>query len=207
MEKATVQTTINTLVSGLANLVLPTTPPNIESVTASLAAQVVGFAPPATTVQVHVAVTAVQSNSLSYTWQPDTGAAGLNPSNSATVPLVLPPTNSAVIAYVLVSDGYGGYAVGTLNFAARDQVLFSGFVADTNGNNIANAQVSVNGQVTWTSRPRVTSPLAPATRTQVLVRPIICSRCLRFGVPTGRGLVFKSPMALGRFCNWPTTRF
>jgi hypothetical protein len=150
MEKATVQTSINTLVSGLANLVLPTTPPNIENVTASLAGQVVSFAPPTATVQIHVAVTAVHSNSLSYTWQPDTGAGGLNPSNSATVPLVLPPTNSAVIAYVLVSDDYGGYAVGTLNFAARDQVLFSGFVADTNGNNIANAQVSVNGQVTST---------------------------------------------------------
>ncbi|HVM48006.1 MAG TPA: carboxypeptidase regulatory-like domain-containing protein [Candidatus Acidoferrum sp.] len=150
LEQATVQMTIDTTVTGLANLVLPTMPPQIESVTASLAGQTVSYAPPSATVQVHAAVVSPYSGSLNYTWQPDTGAAGLTLSNSDTVPLLLPPTNSPVIAYVLVSDGYGGYAVGTLNFLAQDQVAFSGFVADTNGNSIADAQVTVNDQATLT---------------------------------------------------------
>jgi hypothetical protein len=150
MEQAMVQTSIDTTVTGVANLVLPTTPPSIQSVTVSLGGQTVSFAPPGATVQVQAAVSAFESSSLNFTWQPDTGAGGLTLSNSDTVPLVLPPTNSLVIAYVLVSDGYGGYAVGTLNFVAQDEVSFSGFVTDTNGNSIANAQVSVNGLATLT---------------------------------------------------------
>ena len=160
-EAASISTNINTAVTGLANLVLPNTPPVIHSVAAFLGGQVVNYAPTGATVQVQINVTDAENDALHFAWLPQAGADDLVSVDSSNISLTLPATTGLIRLLVQARDGHGGYAHSEFDLNVVDQLAFSGFVRDTNGPVIANAVIQVNSYSTLSDSNGFFSLLLP----------------------------------------------
>jgi hypothetical protein len=149
-EAALVSMQIDTTVTGLADLVLPVSPPVIQSVQAFLNGQAVTFAPTNAIVQIQVQASDPQGFPLNYSWDSGPGASGLVDADSPNVSLTLPAANGRVELFVEVGDGYGGYANTNFVMGAGDQFQFNGYVTDTNGDYLTDAEVNIGGIETET---------------------------------------------------------
>ncbi|MEJ0089347.1 MAG: hypothetical protein WDM80_06325 [Limisphaerales bacterium] len=168
-EAASVSSNIDTSVTGEADLVLPNTPPVIESVVARLNGQVVGRAPTGATVQLTVTATDADNNFLHYHWLGGPGVYDLVGMDSSNLSLTLPNTNGLVIVYVQAGDGHGGYTKGQLSLNVEDEMTFNGYVQDTGGNIIVNAAVSVNSASTLSDTNGYFSFTLPFSQNQFLL--------------------------------------
>lgn len=130
-----------------AEIVFENRPPEVGLVYASQGGSGTRIAAPGTAVDVSVEAEDPDSQPLSYTWVVTGSAEGFTPQNASTVPWTLPNGPGLHTAYVLVTDGHGGVALGRADVSTDDQgVLFAGVVREAgNGPSIAGAAVSVNG--------------------------------------------------------------
>ena len=141
---------INTMVTGEADLVLPNSPPVIQSLVATVNGAPVYRVPPGTTVQVTATAYDPDGDALSYQWFGPYGP--LSYSSSSNISWTL-PANAVGFQYLflLVSDGHGGYANERLELTVNPYVFFSGTVlgSDT-GAPLTNAVVQLNNVITTT---------------------------------------------------------
>ena len=168
-EAAFASSNINTTVMGEANLVLPNTPPVIQSIVARLNGQVVSYAPTGAMVQLAVTATDAENDFMHYTWLGGPGADGLISVDSSNLSLALPGTNGVVKVFVQAGDGHGGYAHTQFNLNVEDQLVFNGYVEDTSGNVIVNAAVSVDSASTLSDTNGFFSLTLPTSQNQFLL--------------------------------------
>ncbi len=168
-EAASVSSDINTTVTGEANLMLPNTPPVIQSVLARLNGQVIDHAPTGATVLLTITATDAENDFLHYAWVGGPGAEGLMSVDSSNLSLTLPGTNGLLEVFVQASDGHGGYAHSQFYLNVEDQMVFNGYVEDTSGNVIVNAAVSVNSASTLTDTNGFFSLTLPVSQDQFLL--------------------------------------
>jgi hypothetical protein len=150
-QQSSVSTNIDTSLVGGVDLVLPETPPVLDSLVATLNSQPVVRVPGGTTVQV-AATVEPGSNPLQYYWfqadgTPLPGASGSNV--NWTVPS---DPEGYEYLYLNVTDNYGGFASGFVVLTVNSNLVFSGQVvgSDTNASPITNAVVQLNTLVTNT---------------------------------------------------------
>ena len=145
LENAMVATSINTFVTGEANLVFSNSPPNIDSVVASLAGNPVFRAPAGATVQVTVRASDPDGDALSFQWFTPYGLVPL--ATSSNVSWTLPADGTGFeYLFVRASDGKGGYADARIALDLFTNLQFSGHVVDQDTDlPITNASVSLNG--------------------------------------------------------------
>lgn len=125
------------------DLIVPDTPPVIQSLIAYSNGVPVYIVPPGITVQVIATAT---GNNLTYQWF-DTNGLTSYP-NSSNISWTLPANASGFqYLWLQVSDGSGGYAVARLELDVDPSAFFDGTVigSDT-GLPVTNATVTVNGQ-------------------------------------------------------------
>ena len=128
VENAGVTNNINTFVTGEADLVIPNSPPTIQSVVASLNGQPVYRAPAGATVQ----ATAYASDpdlpdTLTFKWFATDGSTPY-PATS-NISWALPNIADGLkYLFVRVSDGKGGYATARLDLTTNPYLIFSGQV-------------------------------------------------------------------------------
>jgi hypothetical protein len=147
VENISVVSNVNTFTTGEADLVLPSTPPEIQSVIATSNGVPVYNVAPATTVQVTVTAT---GHNLEYAWF-DTNGPAYYP-NSSNINWTLPAAASGFqYLWARVSDGSGGYAVERVELSVSPYAFIDGTVlgSDT-GAPLTGALVQLNGQATTT---------------------------------------------------------
>ena len=142
VESASVVSNVNTLVIGEQDLVLPNTPPEIQSLIASTNGVQIYNVPAGTTVQVTVTAT---GHNLNYEWFDVNGLTAYP--NSSNISWTLPANASGFqYLWVRVNDGSGGYAEQRLELDVNPYTAFEGVVlgSDT-GLPLTNALVVLNG--------------------------------------------------------------
>jgi hypothetical protein len=151
VENAGVTNSINTFVMGEADLVIPNTPPTIQSVVASLSGQPVYRAPAGATVQATAnASDPDPADTLTFKWFAADGSTPY-PATS-NISWALPNVADGLqYLFVRVSDGKGGYATARLDLTTNPYLIFSGQVTGSDSDApLPNAFVQLNGFVTST---------------------------------------------------------
>jgi hypothetical protein len=135
-----------------AELVFGNRPPEVGLVYASQGGSGIRIAAPRAAVEVSVEAEDPDSQPLSYTWVVTGSAEGFTSENAPIVPWTLPDGPGLHTAYVLVTDGHGGVALGRADVSTDDQgALFAGVVREAgNGQPVAGATVSVNRAIATT---------------------------------------------------------
>jgi hypothetical protein len=166
VETAQVSSNINTAVTGEADLVLPELPPVILSLTALWNGQSTNIVPPGSTVQIQVIAEDPNGYPLQYHWFPQQNADSLINTNLPVTTLTVPTNSAAVVLYVCVSDGNGGYTTGRLDLEVDTNWLFTGFVVDPNQNPITDALVLLGTNSSSTDTNGEFSFFTPAAQGQ-----------------------------------------
>ena len=124
VENDSVVSNVNTTAMQEADLILPDTPPQIQSVIATTNGVEVYQAPPGITVQVTVTAT---GQNLQYEWFDTNGLTSLP--NSPVISWVIPASASGFqYLWVRVSDGNGGYAEERVELDVDPYVFIDGVV-------------------------------------------------------------------------------
>jgi hypothetical protein len=147
VENETVVSNVNTFNVGEADLVLPSTPPQIQSVVATSNGIPVYNVTPGTTVQVTVTAT---GQNLNYEWYDTNGLTSLP--NSSNICWTI-PTNASGFQYLWarVNDGDGGYAEQRVELEIVPYAFMDGVVVGSDtGAPIPGALVDLNGMETTT---------------------------------------------------------
>lgn len=130
------------------DFMLPTSPPRLRLVSATTGGKPVQVAAPGSTITLHAVAEDPDHDTLAYRWAFSDGAA-VSPATGAEVQWKLPTQSGRFSAYVVVSDGRGGYVRdGIAVVASADGARFSGTVVNQAGQPIGGALVQVNGRLT-----------------------------------------------------------
>lgn len=131
---------------------MPNHRPRFEPLVPSVDGVRVRTAEPGAVVQLHAEATDVDGDVLSYRWIPLNGSGDLSSLSGSDVDWQLPATESLNTVEVVAYDGKGGYTKSRVSVSTTPEgVLFSGQIRDTNGANVADAQIDINGQTTSTN--------------------------------------------------------
>jgi hypothetical protein len=139
LEQASVSATINSLVVGEADLVIPNSPPAITNLVTTLGGQAVYRVPPGATVHVTAGATDPDPGDvLQYQWTLADGT--LLPPSGPELDWTLPNVADGFqYLFLRVSDGNGGYDTARLGLTTNPNLIFSGRVTG------ADVQLSTNG--------------------------------------------------------------
>jgi hypothetical protein len=178
LEQAGVSSTINTFVTGEADLVFSNSPPVISNLVAILGGQEICRAPAGATVHVTATAGDPDGDTLQYRWFLPDGTS-LPATNGAAIDWTLPNVADGFhYLFLRVSDGKGGYDTARLGLTTNPYLEFSGQVAGsdlqlaTNGTlfapPVSNAVVQVNQLTTRTDGNGYFSLLVTGTNEYVL---------------------------------------
>jgi len=149
-ETVSAQTNVTLSPIGSADLTLSNNSPVIDDLLATLGGHAVRRAPAGATVQLSVAAHDTDGDTLHFLWVPGLSDGSFTSADSTNVEWTLPASAGTHLMYVRVSDGRGGYGIGSIRISTSPEILFTGQVKDSDGVAVPDATVTLGDAIATT---------------------------------------------------------